>query len=138
MVTSSLYLLPSSITMNHQFNDMDFKNDIFEYSDLTRIIGGPTTAALITLWNEVKANAQAVHTTLGGGEHGHLGLVCSSTTYATLVLGYNPYIKQPDLGQLIIKGEETQYQIVNEEKNMWKLSICSRNVSESNEHYSNK
>ena len=97
--------------MNHQFKDIDFKNNIFEYPDLTRIIGEPTTATLITLWNEVKANAQAVHCTLGGGDHGHLGLVCSSETYATLVPGNTPYIKPPNPGRLRIEGTETQYQI---------------------------
>lgn len=97
--------------MTHQYTDVDFKNNLFEYPDLTRIIGEPTTATLLTLRNEVKANAQAVHTTLGGGEHGHLGLVCSPETYATLVPGNTPYIKQPNPGRLIIDGTETQYQI---------------------------
>ena len=58
--------------MSHQFTDIDFKNNIFEYPDLTRIIGEPATAALITLRNEVETNAQEVNTTLGGGEHGQL------------------------------------------------------------------
>ena len=97
--------------MNHPFHDIDFKNNIFEYPDLTRIIGEPTTAALITLRNEVKANAQAVHSTLGGGAHGHLGLVCSPETYATLVPGNTPYIRPVNPGRLIIEGTETQYQI---------------------------
>ena len=97
--------------MNHQFQDIDYKNNVFEYTDLTRIIGEPTTATLITLRNEVKANAQAVHSTLGGGEHGHLGLVCSPQTYATLVPGNTPYIKPANPGRLVIDGTETQYQI---------------------------
>ena len=97
--------------MNHPFHDIDFKNNIFEYPDLTRIIGEPTTAALITLRNEVKANAQAVHSTLGGGAHGHLGLVCSPETYATLVPGNTPYIRPVNPGRLIIEGTETQYEI---------------------------
>ena len=97
--------------MYHQYSDVDFKNNIFEYPDLTRIIGEPMTTALLTLKNEVKANAQAVHTALGGSEHGHLGLVCSPATYATLVPGNTPYIKQYNPGRLIIEGIETQYQI---------------------------
>ena len=97
--------------MNQQFKDIDFKNDIFEYPDLTWIIREPSTATLITLWNEVKANAQAVHSTLGGGEHGHLGLVCSPEIYATLVPDNTPYIKPQNPGRLMIEGTETQYQI---------------------------
>ena len=98
--------------MNHNFKDIDFKNNIFEYPDLTRIIGEPKTAAPITLRNEVKANAQAVHSTLGGEEHGHLGLGCSPTTYTTLVLGNTPYIKPPNPGRLVIEGNESHYQIM--------------------------
>ena len=97
--------------MTQTFKDVDYKNNIFEYPDLTRIIGEPTTATLITLRNEVKANVQTVHTTLGGGEHGHLGLVCSPATYATLVPGNTPYVNPPNPGRLIIDGTETQYQI---------------------------
>ena len=93
--------------MNHQFQDIDYKNNVFEYTDLTRIIGGPTTATLITLRNEVKANAQAVYSTLGGGEHGHLGLVCSPQTYTTLVPGNTPCIKPANPGRLVLDGTET-------------------------------
>ena len=64
-----------------QFKDIDFKNNIFAYPNLTRIIGEPTTTALITLRNEVKANAQAVHSTLDEGKHGHLRLVRLPETY---------------------------------------------------------
>ena len=99
--------------MNPHFKDIDYKNKIFEYTeDLTRIIGEPTIVALlITLRNEVKANAQAVHSILGGGDHGHLGLICSPETYATLVLDNIPYITAPNLGRLVIQGTKTQYQI---------------------------
>ena len=62
--------------MGSVYEDIDYKNNIFEYPDLTGIIGEPVTASLITLHNKVKSNAQAVNTSLGGGENGHLGLVC--------------------------------------------------------------
>ena len=97
--------------MGSAYENIDYKNNIFEYPELTRIIGEPTTASLITLLNEVKTNAQAVHTTLGGGAHGHLGLVCSSTTYATLVPSNTPYERPRNPERLQIEGTETQYQI---------------------------
>ena len=99
MVTSSEQLPQLNITMNHQFNGVDFKENIFGYPDLTRIIGEPTTTALIILRNEIKVNSQAVYTALGGGKHGHLGLVCLPTMYATLLPGNTPYIKQLNLGR---------------------------------------
>ena len=55
--------------------EIDYKNTTFEYPELTRIIGELTTASLLTLIKEVRANASAVHSNLGGGEDRHLGLV---------------------------------------------------------------
>ena len=97
--------------MSSAYADIDYKNNRFEYPDLTRIIGEPTTASLITLHNQVKSNAQAVNTALGGGANGHLGLVCSPATYATLVPGNTPYERPVNPGQLQIAGNETQYRI---------------------------
>ena len=37
-----------------------------------------------TAFNELKANASSVPMTLGGGTHGHLGLVLSDIIYGTL------------------------------------------------------
>ena len=61
--------------------DKDYKNNIFEHPELTRIVGEPTTAMLITLQAELCDNAQAVQTVLGDGAHGHLGLVCTPQAY---------------------------------------------------------
>ena len=93
------------------YEDVDYKNNRFEYPDLTRIIGEPTTATLMTLHNEIKSNAQSVPTSLGGGENGHLGLVCSPEAYAALVPGNTPYIRPENPGTLQIQGTETKYQI---------------------------
>ena len=97
--------------MGPVIEDIDYRNNKFEYPDLTRIIGEPTTATLITLHNQVRSNAQSVDTALGGGENGHLGLVCTPETYATLVPGNTPYIRPENPGRLQIEGNETQYQI---------------------------
>ena len=97
--------------MTNPYADIDYKNNFFQYPDLTRIIGEPTTASLITLHTEVKSNAQAVNSPLGGGENGHLGLVVTPEVYATLVPGDTPYVRPVNPGNLIINGDETQYQI---------------------------
>ena len=62
----------------------DYKNQFFQHPELTRIQGEPNTQGLITLQNEVKTNAMAVHTTLGGGQHGHMGLVLNPAEYAAI------------------------------------------------------
>ena len=54
---------------------IDIKQTFFDYPDLTKIDGKPNIMTLLKLKNELKANAQSVPTVLGGGQHGHLGLV---------------------------------------------------------------
>lgn len=54
------------------------------YQSLTRIVGEPDYSSLYTLYKEVKANAASVHSDLGGGIHGHLGMVITPTSYTHL------------------------------------------------------
>ena len=65
--------------------DVNYKNNFFEYPELTRIHGAPPTATPINLNNEVRANAQVVQMVLGGGNWGHLELVCTTTTYVSIL-----------------------------------------------------
>ena len=62
------------------------KDTHFTHSVLTKIHGKPVYDTLRLLADEVKANAAAVPTTLGGGSYGHLGLVLSAARYAALPL----------------------------------------------------
>ena len=85
---------------------------MFEHPDLSCIIGEPTTTTLITLLAEVRDNAGSVQTDLGGGAHGHLGLVCSPNTYQTLIPGAEPYVRPENPGRLVLaEAGLTQYQI---------------------------
>ena len=60
------------------------KDTYFQHKLLTKIHGKPTYPTLQTLHTELKANAGSVPSTLGGGLHGHLGLLLTDTAYATL------------------------------------------------------
>ena len=53
-------------------------------TQVTPIVGKPTYATLKTLKDQLKANAASVPTTLGGGNHGYLGLILSPATYTTI------------------------------------------------------
>eukprot|EP00957_Ditylum_brightwellii_P119949 9154156-Ditylum_brightwellii.AAC.1 len=64
-------------------------------------------ANLLTLWNEIQTNAQAVSTTLGGGRHGHLGLVMTPQDYA-LIPNTTSYLRPPQ-PLLILPQTGTQY-----------------------------
>ena len=91
--------------------DIDYKNNLFEHPELTRIVGEPITATLITLQAEVRDNAQSVQSDLGGGANGHLGLVCTPTTYQSLVPNAPVYTRPTNPGRLVLRDGLTQYQI---------------------------
>ena len=61
---------------------IDYCNNAFEFVNLTKIHGEPTFESIRTLQRELIINAHCVHTHLGGGAHGHLGLVLSPREYA--------------------------------------------------------
>ena len=72
-------------------SNINFKATHFEYSTLTKIYGPPTYETLTQLTNELKANASSVPSSLGGGAHGHLGLVIPPSQYA--LLSNIPYVR---------------------------------------------
>ena len=61
---------------------IDYRSIYFAFPNLTPIDGEPDADILIKLKNQVKANASSVPSNLGGGAHGHLGLVLSPATYS--------------------------------------------------------
>ena len=87
--------------------DPDYKNTHFEFPELTRIHGKPTTADLITLQRQARANASTVHSTLGGGHNGLLGLACSPGVYAR-VPNSAPFIRPAAPGPLNVPAGATQ------------------------------
>jgi hypothetical protein len=65
-------------------NGINYRETYFEYPDLTKIHGEPTSESLFKLCNELKANAQSIYSNLSDGAHGHLALVLSPLQYALL------------------------------------------------------
>ena len=63
---------------------VNYRDTHFERSHLTPISGKPTYETVHKMWNEVKANARSVYSNLGGGTHGHLGLVLTTAQYADI------------------------------------------------------
>lgn len=60
------------------------KDTYFQHKVLTRIHGKPTYESLQNILTELKANASSVPSNIGGGIHGHLGLLVSNARYAAL------------------------------------------------------
>ena len=68
----------------------NYRDTSFEYANLTQIHGEPTYETLTALFNHLKANTCSVQTSLGGGQHGYLGLVLSPAQYNTITPN-NPF-----------------------------------------------
>jgi hypothetical protein len=66
------------------FSGINYRETYFEFPELTKLHGEPTSESLFKLRNELKANAQAVYSNLSDGNHGHLALVLSDAQYAIL------------------------------------------------------
>eukprot|EP00957_Ditylum_brightwellii_P202268 15329370-Ditylum_brightwellii.AAC.1 len=96
--------------MNHLNYTINYKPTVFEKPELTHVHGELTMASILTLCNEIRANVQAVNTTLGGGMNRHLGLVMIPSDYA-LVPGMSAYIRPPQ-PTLVLPAGSTQYQII--------------------------
>ena len=62
------------------------------WKQVTKIHGRPTFLQLRKLEKKLTTNAAKVQLELGGGAHGHLGMIKSATDYATIAPG-TPYVK---------------------------------------------
>ena len=56
-------------------SSINYKDSLFEQSNLTPICGEPTSEILHKIWNDIREKAKSVYSNLGGGSHVHLGLV---------------------------------------------------------------
>lgn len=79
----------------------NYRDTVFEYVDLTVIRREPIYGNLKLLINQLKANARSVRKSLGGGQHGHLGLILSTQQYVILAPA-TPFLIPPHPGPLIL------------------------------------
>lgn len=61
---------------------VNYRETYFPKPDLTQILGKPDFESLYQLITDLRANAISVHSNLGGGNHGHLGLIMTPQQYA--------------------------------------------------------
>jgi hypothetical protein len=87
---------------------VNYREIFFEHPDLSKIIGVPSYDTLHTLNQEIKSNAISVHSNLGGGQHGHLGLVISPNAYA--FLADIPYVRPGHPAPLDVPVAATRHQ----------------------------
>ena len=70
--------------MTSTYSLKDYKSTYFEYPILTKIYGQLTVDNLLTIFCQLKRNAQCVTCTSGGGQLGYLGLILSPEAYAQI------------------------------------------------------
>ena len=70
--------------------NINYVDTYFESCILTKINDEPTYETLKSIKNQLKSNVCIVTSDLGGGTHGHLGMIMTSAEYATISLV--PYI----------------------------------------------
>ena len=82
-----------------QDKDVDFINQ-FTYRTIPKITKEPDYESLKSLKDKIIANASSIQSDLGGGNHGHLGLVLSAAEYANA--SAVPFVRPPNPGPLVI------------------------------------
>ena len=84
---------------------INYQETYFEFPELTKLQGEPTSESLFKLCNELKANAQSIYSNLSDGFHGHLALVLSAAQYALLT--DQPFERPVHPGPLVIPDGTT-------------------------------
>ena len=79
----------------------------FAVKELPKIHGEPDYIQLKQLKDYLKANATRVSSELGGGAHGHLGLILTDAEYTNV--SPVPYVRPIHPGPLIIPQGTTQH-----------------------------
>ena len=67
-----------------KFATVDEITKAFPFQTVPKITGRPSYETIAAIHAKLKVNAASIPTPLGGGKHGHLGLVLPRTTYRTV------------------------------------------------------
>ena len=97
-------------------SSVNYKDSYFEQPVLTAIRGEPTYETLHHLKNELKANASSFPTTLGGGNHGYLGIILTPAEYRRIT-PTDTFTRTPNPGVLVPNPVGTAAQISSAENN---------------------
>ena len=103
------------------------RDTYFQHKTLTTVTGKPSYDCFQKVYTELKVNASAVPTTLGGGLHGHLGLLLSDVRYQTL--STTAFVAPPNPGLFAppVTGTAAQLEAT---KDVWKDSKMIFEISQ--------
>ena len=88
--------------------NIDYATTNFEYPVLTKVHGIPAYESMKIIKNELKANAASVPCDLGGGAHGHLGIMLTQPEYANV--SAVDYVRPVHPGMLCIPPGTTNFE----------------------------
>ena len=92
---------------------IDYVSTYFPHKVPIPIRGEPTHKDLKRLKTELRANASSVDSTLGGGDHGYLGLVLSDVEYLAIpTVNGTPFVPPAYPGPLVIPPTANAMQAV--------------------------
>ena len=81
-------------------SSINYKDTLFERSNLTTNRGEPTFETLHKLQNKIKANEKYIYSNIRGGSHAHIGLVLTNAQY--MIILNTPFVYTNQLGTIII------------------------------------
>jgi hypothetical protein len=99
---------------------VNYSDNLFVKPDLSPILGPPDYESLYLLNTDLRANAVSVHSNLGGGAHGHLGLVMTAQQYQ--IVSPVPYLRPEHPGALTIPNGTARHLAEQMERD-WKEAL---------------
>ena len=108
---------------------VNYRNTLFEHTPLPKHTGEPTFEIIRTLHNLLKTNSSDVLTSLGGANHGYLGLLLSDASYA--LVSPAPFIRPLHPGILVIPDGTTLHMTTtlrDQHKEALRLFLECKNV----------
>jgi hypothetical protein len=76
----------------------------FPHSSLPNVIGEPTFEELKVFWRLLNTNAMGVSSSVGGGRHGHLGIIMTNEEYFTIAADVFPVPNNPGASAEVVAG----------------------------------
>jgi hypothetical protein len=76
----------------------------FPHSSLPKVAGEPTFEDLNVIWRLLNTNAMSVSSYVGGGRHGHLGIIITNEEYFTITAYVFPLPKNPGTSAEVVAG----------------------------------
>jgi hypothetical protein len=67
----------------------------FPHSSLPKVTGEPTFADIQVIWCLLYTNAMSVYSYVGGGRHGHLGIIMTNEEYFSIAANVFPVPDNP-------------------------------------------